>query len=269
MDDDTLAFLVRHGNSLLFAAVLVDQMGLPLPAAPVLLAAGALSRAGDLNAVAAIGLSVVASVLAHAVWYEAGRRGGGRILRSVCRISIEPDVCVRRTEDVFARFGPRTLVIAHFVPGLDTVAQPLAAMSGMPPSSYLAYSLLGAVVWAGSLVGLGYAFGRQLEGALQVALRLGGSLLAIALAALLAYVGWKVFQRQRLLRELRTARIEPGELRRRMDAGERLTIVDLRHPLEREADPRTIPGAIRMAAEELDGRIDEIAGEGEVILYCA
>ncbi len=266
--DDALGFLIRHGYSTLFVLVLVDQLGLPLPAAPFLLAAGALAQAGSLNPGAALGLSVLASVLAHGAWYQAGRRGGGRVLRSICRISLEPDVCVRRTENVFARLGAKTLVIAHFVPGLDTVAQPLAGMSGMAPVRYLAFSLLGAVVWAGSFLGLGYAFGREMAGAAQIALRLGTSLLAVALGAFLAYIGWKIFQRRRLLRELRTARISPEELKRRIAAGEPLTIVDLRHPLEREADPRTIPGAIRMAAEELDQRLQEIAKDGEVVLYC-
>ncbi len=266
--DDALYFLIRHGYAVLFAAVLVDQLGMPVPAAPFLVAAGALVRADRLSPAAVIGLAVLASLLGHTAWYEAGRRGGGKILRIVCGVSLEPDVCVRKTENLFARRGAKSLVFAQFIPGLAVVAQPLAGMSGVPLPRFLGFNLLAAVLWAGGFVGGGYMFARQLESAAHVALRLGGSLLLVILGALVAYLGWKVLERQRLLRQLRTARISPEELKHQMDAGEHVTIVDLRHALEFEADPRTIPGALRMAPEELDDRHPEIPRDREVVLYC-
>jgi membrane protein DedA with SNARE-associated domain len=267
--NETLSFLVRHGQSVLFACILAEQAGLPFPGTPFLLAAGALARSGHLSLVVAVAVAVLASLLGHLAWYEAGRRKGDAILNLVCRISLEPDLCVRRTRDLYARYGARSLVIAQFIPGLDIVAQPLAGISGVPLARFVAFNLLGAGLWASVFMALGYVFGGQLEDVARVALRLGTWLLAIVLGLLAAHIGWKVHQRQRLLHELDLARIGPEELERKLAAGEDVLIVDLRHPLEFEADPRTIPGALRMAPEELDTRHGEIPRGREVVLYCS
>src|SRR5215471_10792189 len=147
---------------LLFAWVLADQAGLPLPATPGLLGAGALARARRMDLVSTIALMALASVLGHTAWYEAGRRRGRGVLRWLCRISREPDACVRRGENVLVKNGALTLFIARFVPGVDLVAQPLAALAGFSRARYLAITTLGALLWAGGLVGLGFLFGEPL-----------------------------------------------------------------------------------------------------------
>ncbi len=267
--NDTLAFLLRHGEPLLFAVVLIDQFGIPFPAVPWLLAIGALSRAGQVNLGAMAGLAIAASLLAHVFWYEVGRHGKVNVLRLVCRLALEPDLCVRRTEQLFARRGAATVILAYFLPGLGIVAQPLAGMLGMSRPRFLGLTLVGAVLWAGGFLGVGYVLSREIESVGATAAQLGGSLVGALAAAFAAYLAWKVFQRQRALRKLWIARIGPEELKRRLDANEPVVVVDLRHTLDFEADSRMIPGALHIAMEELEQRIREIPTDREVVLYCS
>src|SRR5260370_2784687 len=249
--NDVLAFLLRHGSAVLFAVVLVEQLGLPVPAVPFLLAAGALAGLGRLSLVPALALSVLASLLSDLAWYEAGRRRGGSILNLLCRISLEPDSCVRRTEDVFARHGARTLLVAKFLPGLNTVAPPLAGVVGMRFLPFALYSAGGPLLWPGTCLLVGDALRAQLDVVALRAAALGGCLAALLATAFLGWLSWKWHDRRSFLRKLEVARIAPEELHRRLEAGEDIVIVDLRGSLDFAADTRTIPGALRLASADL------------------
>ncbi len=253
---------------MLFAWVAAEQIGFPVPAIPLLLAAGALAGAGKLNLGLVIGTAVLASILSDIAWYEVGRRKGMKVLNLLCRMSLEPDSCVRRTEDVFTRHGARSLLVAKFVPGLTTAAPPLAGIFRMRRSRFVFFDAAGAAIWAGAFAGLGWLFSDRLERLAVKAARLGTWVLVILLTSLAAYVLWKYIHRQRFLRRLRIARITPEELKRKLDAGEDMMIVDLRHSMDFEAEPHVIPGAIRLAVEELEGRHNEIPRDRDVILYC-
>jgi len=261
-------FLLRNGYAVLFGIVLLEQAGLPLPALPILLAMGALAAAGHFNLAAALLVTVAACLVADLAWFELGRRHGARILAVLCRISLEPDSCVRRTENVLAAGGARALLFAKFLPGLSTVAPPVAGMVHMRLSRFLLWDIAGALVWAGSYLVLGYAFSSQLERVAELALGLGSRLVVLVVAALAAYVLWKYAQRRRFIRQLAIARITPEELRRRLEAGEDVVVVDLRHSMEFEADPVTVPGAIHVLPDELDARHAKIPRDREVVLYC-
>ena len=266
--DEAFQFLIRHGYSVLFVWVLAEQLGLPLPATPLLLAAGALAGSGQMNLPFAIALAVLASMLGDVSWYEFGRRRGGRVLSLLCRISLEPDSCVRKTETAFVRHGARSLLIAKFVPGLNTMAPPLAGIIGMRLGRFLIFDALGALLYLGSFVVLGYAFSSQLE---QVAARVAGlgfSLLVIFGGGLAAYIVWKYIQRRRFIRSLRIARITPDELKSKIDAGEEVVVVDLRGSLDFDAAPQTIPGAIRMAPEKVEEGHMQIPRDREIVLFC-
>ncbi|HXB54300.1 MAG TPA: VTT domain-containing protein [Vicinamibacteria bacterium] len=259
-----LAFLLHHPLAVLSAAVLADQLGLPLPTGPLLLAAGALAGQGRLDIASALSVCVVASVLGELAWYEAGRRRGSSILSLLCRISLEPDSCVRRTEDVFIRHGARTLLVAKFVPGLATVAPPLAGVIGMRLSRFVPWAGAGALIWAATYFFLGFIFSDQLEDVARHAATLG----AFFVAAFVAWLAWKYAQRQRFLRDLRMARISPQDLHLKLGAGEEIVVVDLRGALDFAADPSVIPGALRVSAEELAERHDLIPRDREIVLYC-
>jgi membrane protein DedA with SNARE-associated domain len=244
-------------------------MGLPLPAVPLLIAAGALAGSGKMNPALAGGLAITAVILADIFWYYLGRYRGSRVLKLLCRISLEPDSCVRRTEDVFARHGAHSLLIAKFVPGLNTAAPSLAGIFRMAVPRFLAFDGLGAVFWVSTFVLLGYCFSDQLEWIAAYFLRWGGWLVMALLGSVAAYILWKYIQRRRFLYRLRVARISPRELLEKLNAGEELMIVDLRQPLDIETVPYAIPGALRIAMEELEKRHQEIPRDRDIVLYCS
>ena len=261
-------FLADYGQAVLFAAVFVEQLGLPIPAGPLLVAAGALAESGRLDPALSVVLPTGAALVANLLWYELGRRKGIRVLQLLCRISLEPDSCVRQTENAFARHGARSLLVAKFVPGLSTVAPPLAGIFRMQLRRFLVFNALGTALWAGTWVALGYAFSDQLASLAAEARRLGARLLTVALASLTIWVGWKFVRRQRFIRSLRIDRITPEELKDKIEAGEKLVIIDLRGSLDFGAEPQTIPGARHVEASGLDGIREELARAPEVILYC-
>jgi len=259
-------FLIRHGYAVLFGWVLLEQMGLPIPAAPLLIAAGALARAGKMNLTFALALALIAVILADLFWYSLGRYRGGRILKLLCRISLEPDSCVRRTENLFVRHGVHSLLVAKFVPGLNTAAPSLAGIFRMPVRRFMIFDFLGALLWVVSVTSLGLIFSDQLK---QIALRWSGWLVAVLAGSLAAYVLGKFIQRRRFIRRLRIARITPKELMDKLRAGETISIVDLRQPMDIEAFPQMIPGALRIAMEEIEERHAEIPRDRDVVLYCS
>lgn len=262
-----ILFLESHGYALLFFWVLVEQSAIPLPSAPLLLAAGALIRTGRLHALAVIATCLLAALIADSVWFELGRRRGQQVLRLLCRISLEPDSCVRQTENAFLKYGMSSLFVSKFVPGLNAVAAPLAGNSKAPYWGFLLYDGAGAVMWSGAYVALGYVFSGQLEAVAASASRMGTRFLLLVLALFAVWIGRKFFQRRRFLRQLDIARITPEELRDRLNAGEDLFVVDLRNRLSQS--PNSIPGAVRISAEELTARGQEIPRDREIILFCS
>lgn len=260
-----LEFVVRHGYSLVFFWVLAEQAALPLPSIPLLMAAGALARIGKLNLAGILLCGLVACLLADCAWFQLGKRRGAKILRFICRISLEPDSCVRKTENLFVRFGLRSLLVAKFIPGLNAVAAPLAGASGVGMARFMAFDSLGSLFWIGAYVGVGYVFSDQLEIAASYALQLGSWLIYFIVGLLAGWIGWKFIQRRRTLRELNVARITAWELRSRLRAGEEIVVLDLRSPLDRT---EAIPGALRFGFEELAERNAEIPRDRDVVVLC-
>jgi membrane protein DedA with SNARE-associated domain len=264
----TLAFLLHHGHVVLLAWVFAEQAGVPVPSLPLLLAAGALAGSHQLNIFASLFIVALAAVSADSIWYQLGLRKGIKVLQFLCKISIEPDSCVRRTEGVFSRQGARSLIFAKFLPGLSTVAPPLAGVFQMRLRRFLIFDVAGSLLWAATFLGIGYVFSGQIERIAEHAASLGGWLAVILVGALASYLGYKFLARRRFMRELRIARITVEELKEKLDAGEDVVIVDLRHSMDFEADPETIPGAFRMDAQELEEKNDRLPRDREIILYC-
>ena len=264
----TVEFLLHHGYVVLLAWVFAEQCGVPVPSIPLLLAAGALAGSHQLNLFASLFIVTFAAVSADSLWYQLGRRKGIKVLQYLCKITIEPDSCVRRTEGVFSRQGARSLILAKFLPGLSTVAPPLAGIFHMRPRRFLLFDAAGSFLWASTFLGLGYVFSGQIERIAEHAASLGGWLVVILVGALASYLGYKFIARRRFLRELRIARITVEELKHKLDSGEDLAIVDLRHSMDFEADPETIPGAFRVDAKELEEKNGLLPRDREIILYC-
>lgn len=264
-----LSFLIQHGYSLLFVWVLLEQAGLPIPSSPLLLAAGALAGTGHMHLAMVIALAVIATLMSDLLWYELGRLQGVRVLKFLCRISLEPDNCVRRTQTRFGKQGARVLLFSKFIPGLNAMSAPLSGVIRMSRRRFLSYDTAGTLFWVCCYALTGYAFSGELERIAARARYLGASVFVVALLALASYIGWKYENRQRFLRNLRIARITPEELKRKMDSGEDVIVVDLRHELDFEAEPETIPGALHLDAADLEEAQEVIPRDREIVLFCA
>jgi membrane protein DedA with SNARE-associated domain len=261
-------YVVAYGLPLIFAIVLLEQLGAPIPAIPVLVVAGALAVERDFSAGQVLAVAVLASLLADFVWYLLGRAQGPRILKTLCKISLSPDSCVRQTESLFERYGMPSLLVAKFIPGFSTIAPPLAGAIRAGVPAFLLYDAGGALLWAGAGVAGGMLFHRAIDRALAFLASLGGWALVALGGALAVFVAAKWWQRQRFYKFLRMARITVDDLRRMMDEGESPIVLDVRTHSARTRDPRRIPGAAVLAVEELDARLKELPRDRELILYC-
>jgi membrane protein DedA with SNARE-associated domain len=196
-----LQFLVQHGYPVLFASVFACQMCLPVPAILFLIAAGALAGSGKLSLVFALGLAIIACLLADMFWYEAGRRWGNRILHFVYGLASDPEAAVRRSKENFHRRGPQTLIFAKFIVGLDATTPPLAGLSGTTRLRFIALDAVGAALWSAAYAGFGYLFCKDLDLAFSYAARFGKLLAIVMLAGLVFTVGRKLFRWFRFMRE--------------------------------------------------------------------
>lgn len=260
--------LLAYGYLLLFAWVLVEQFGIPLPATPVLLAAGALSADQKVNFAAALLAGLAACLISDSAWFFIGRRYGHHVLRILCKLSMEPTLCVRKTQNSFGRRRGTTLLYSKFIPGVATLAAPVAGQNGMSYAKFLLFDAVGAALWTGALLTAGRLFGDALKKDPSLFNWVGRFSGALLILGVLGFFIGRLYRRRMLLRMLVKARLEPDELKAQLDAGEPVYIVDLRHPLELVPDPFTLPGAIHVSPEALAARIHEIPRDRDIVLYC-
>jgi membrane protein DedA with SNARE-associated domain len=261
-------YLVRYGVSLVFLNVFAEQIGAPVPAVPTLMVAGALAREGKMSSTHILLVAVAASLLADWIWFLLGRRYGYRILRTLCRISLSPDSCVRDTEARFERWGLKSLLFAKFIPGFSTVAPPLAGAGKRSTLAFLVYDGIGSLLWAGAAVAAGRLFHHAIADIIDYLENLGIWALVILVGALALFVFVKWWQRARFLRRLRIARITVGELKAMFEREEAPVVLDVRTRSSQERDPRRIPTATVTHADDLDRTIEAISPDREIVLYC-
>jgi membrane protein DedA with SNARE-associated domain/rhodanese-related sulfurtransferase len=260
--------LLTYGYLLLFTWVLIEQLGIPLPATPVLLAAGGLSAEHEMNFGVAFVVGLLACLIADTSWFLIGRRYGHHVLRLLCRLSMEPTICVRRTQDSFGRRRSVMLMFAKFVPGLATLAAPVAGENGMSLGTFLFFDGIGASLWLMALLIGGRLFGDALKRDPNLLAWVGRFSGAILLLAIMGWFGARLYRRRAVLKKLVQSRLEPSELKAELDAGEQVYIVDLRHPLELLAEPYTLPHAVHFSPDALAARKDEIPRDRDVVLFC-
>jgi membrane protein DedA with SNARE-associated domain/rhodanese-related sulfurtransferase len=259
--------LHQYGVLLVFANVLLEQMGLPIPAFPLLIVAGALAVTAELSWPACLLVSLLACLIADLGWYGAGLRHGKRILGFLCRISLSPDTCVSQTEDKFRRWGVKSLVVSKFVPGFNTVAAPLAGSMGAPRSQFLLFSLLGSLFWAGSALTIGAVFHSSIDAVLDMLSTMGSTALIVVLSLLALFILFKYVERQRLYRKLRMARITVPQLREMMEMGCEPVVVDARSLVANDLEA-AIPGALVYRDPEQAVRLKDVPRDRDIIIYC-
>ena len=267
-----IEFFVGHAYAVLFLWVLVEQLGMPVPSIPVLLTAGTLSATHRISAFTALIAVVAACMVSDSVWYLLGRSFGARVIRVLCKLSFEASTCVARTEGYFTRRGPVTLLFAKFIPGLSTVAAPIAGQSGMPYTRFLLYDVSGSLLWSVSFLLAGRFFGDIAKRSQVFFALLTHFAAAVFIIMVVGFILYRVTKQRRFLAQVRELRIDPQEVKAMIDSAhtesDQPYIVDLRHPLDYLPDPRVLPGAVRIGPTELAKRADRIPRDRDVILYC-
>ena len=261
-----IAWLEHAGVAVVFLFVLVEQAGLPIPAYPLLIIAGAWSAQGGASFASILAAAIAACLIADLAWYGAGHRLGSRVLRAMCKVSLEPDSCVSDAERMFTRFGTRVLSFAKFVPGLGAVATAMSGVVGASLPSFVFYDVIGATLWAGVGIALGVTFYDAVDSVfaeLATLGRIGGFVVLAIFAAFLALKWWR---RHQFFQELRMARISVEELSRLRATGSAIIVIDARPSASRVRDGM-IPGAV--AFEALAREVDGAHQRGEAVVYCA
>ena len=260
--------LEDYGLALVFGNVLVEQVGLPIPAVPTLVAAGALAADGRYPPLALVAAALAGCVIGDGTLYLVGRIYGHRVMRLLCGISLSPDSCVQQTSLHFERWGGWTLVLGKFLPGVGTVAPPLAGVTGTGWAKFLALSTLGSLLWIGVAVGAGALFHTQVNELLAWLERMGSTALAIVGALVAAYIAFKWWQRRRFYKTIRMARITVDELRKLIEGKQDPVIVDLRGRSDLARDARSIPGARAIDLAEVDRQLAQFPKDREIVFFC-
>jgi membrane protein DedA with SNARE-associated domain/rhodanese-related sulfurtransferase len=263
-----IALLHTYGLWIVFANVLLEQAGLPIPAYPVLIVAGALAANHEFSWFSCLAVSLLACLMSDLTWYAAGQRFGKRILALLCRVSLSPDYCVSHTEDIFSRWGVKSLLVAKFIPGFNTIAPPLSGALGIRRAIFIPFSIAGAFLWAGTGLAIGAIFHSSIDAVLDVLSTMGSAALICIGVLLAVFLLLKYLERRRFMLELRMARISVPELRDLMDGGLDPVVIDARSTTARLLEP-PIPGAILFAHEDHAEAFDALSREHPIVVYCS
>jgi membrane protein DedA with SNARE-associated domain/rhodanese-related sulfurtransferase len=268
-----IVFFVHYAYWLIFLWVLVEQIGIPIPSIPVLLAAGTLTATHQLSHSRVLLTVLTACLISDSVWFFLGRRYGNSVLKLLCRLSFEASTCVSKTEGYFSRRGPSTLLFSKFVPGLSTVAPPIAGQIGISYARFFLWDLLGSIIWGETFILAGRFFGDLAKKSAPFFSWLGHFAFLIFVVMVLGFLAHRIWMQRKFLRQVRELRLDPEEVKSMIDVAQTNGttppfIVDLRHPLDYLPDPRVLPGALRIGPNELKQHSEIIPRDRDVILYC-
>ncbi len=264
---------IAYAYPILFGWVVMEQLGMPVPSIPLLLMAGTLSATHRVHAEIALLVVVAACAVGDSIWFLLGRTFGARVLQLLCRFSMETSTCVSKTENYFGRHGASTLLFAKFVPGLSTVAPPIAGQTGMSYLRFLGYDMAGSFIWAGTYLYAGRFFGDAIKRDPLLFHLLHHFSIGLVVLVVLGFPIYRWIKQRQFLASVRKLRLEAHELKKMIDdsaagATHPPYIVDLRHPLDYMPDPRVLPGAVRIGPRELADHASRIPLDRDVVLYC-
>jgi membrane protein DedA with SNARE-associated domain len=264
--DRLAAIMTAYGGAAVFAASFLENIGLPIPAFPVFMVAGAFAATGSISAGWALAGAVLGALAADGVWYELGRWRGRRLLSTLCRLSLNPDACVERTEDGFHRRKNTTILFGKFLPGISLVAPPLAGIASFPRHRFILMDFLGSVLWAGLGLGIGWFFGSEIARRTR---EFHGALTWLFGGGALAYFAWRLLYRRYLVRRYSVPRIGAEELRLRMAEDDSPLVLDLRSDRSFEASNVMVEGARRLRPASFHRLAHELPRDRELVFYCS
>ncbi|WP_374579851.1 VTT domain-containing protein [Pseudoduganella sp.] len=263
-----ITLLQQYGVLIVFAVVLVEQMGLPIPAYPILIVAGALAAAGGgANFPLVLAVAMAACLLSDLFWFRAGRRYGKRVLKLLCKISLSPDYCVSQTEDNFRKWGPKSMVVAKFIPGFNTIAPPMAGALGTGIPTFLSFSLLGGLLWSATGLAIGAYFHADVDKVLDVLATMGSTALTVLAILLALFVLAKFIERRRFQKAMQTERISIDELKELLEGGHNPVLVDARSATAQQLEA-PVPGALLAGPDPLEV-IRSLPKDRHIIVYCS
>ncbi|MBB3121045.1 VTT domain-containing protein [Pseudoduganella violacea] len=262
-----ISLLHQYGILIVFGVVLIEQMGLPIPAFPILIVSGALAMEGGTPLPVVLAVSMLACLLSDLFWFRAGRRYGKRILKLLCRISLSPDYCVSQTEDNFKRWGPKAMVVAKFIPGFNTIAPPMAGAMGTGVPTFLIFALLGGLVWSSVGIGIGVYFHSSVDQVLEILSTMGSTALMVLGSLLALFVLFKYIERKRFEKATQTERITIDELKELLSTGQEHVLVDARSLTAQSLEP-AVPGAL-LANGDPVAALAALPKDRIIIVYCS
>lgn len=267
-----ISLLQEYGVLIVFIVVLVEQMGLPLPAYPILIVSGALAmgEGGSGSGMALAGVLAVslgACMLADCFWFRAGRHYGKRVLRLLCKISLSPDYCVSQTEDNFRKWGPKSLIVAKFIPGFNTIGPPLAGALGTRASVFFSFSALGGLLWSLTGISIGAYFHANVDEVLVMLATMGSTALTVLGVLLGLFVLFKYIERRRFQRAMSTERISVEQLKALLADGHEPVLVDARSATAQQLEP-PVPGALLFSGGPLS-ILTALPRDRHIVVYCS
>jgi len=261
-----LQLLITRGAIVVCAASLIESLGAPVPAFPVLLLAGSVAAEYRFSAIPLVLSSAAGFWIGDLAWYTFGRIQGRRVLGLLCRLALNPDACVGRAERRFRRRPAVTVAAAKFIPGLGLMVAPLAGILRMPPLQFAAIDGAAAIAWSAAAVVLGVVYGRRV---IPHVVRTQRAIEILGGAALLAFVAWKVYERRWLVRHYSVDRVDIAELQRLLAAEPRdVLVIDLRSEQAFSGSAQMVPGARRIPPGDFERHIATMPLDKEIILYC-
>jgi len=258
-------FVARYGVAAVFLFTFLENVGLPIPAFPILMLAGAYASTRHAVLLLMVVAAVAGALLADGIWYFVGRWLGKGVLNHLCRISFNPDECLERSVDGFHRRKGATILFAKFLPGVNTIMPPLAGVAAMPLPYFLLLDFAGALMWAAAGVALGFAFGERIAVSARGVQGVMGWLLGVGLAATVA---WRVGYRFWLVKRYATPRLAPEEVHRKMREGEEILVLDLRRDDDFAASDRMVAGAVRVRPASFHRRAHHLPRDRDLVFYC-
>jgi len=261
-----LHLLLTRGLAVVFAASLIESLGAPVPAFPVLLLAGSVAAEYRFSALPLVISSAAGFWIGDLAWYVFGRIQGRRVLGLLCRLSLNPDACVGRAERRFRQRPAMTVAAGKFIPGLSLMVAPLAGILRMPPMQFAAVDGAAAIAWSAAAVMLGVVYGRRV---IPHVVRTQRALGILGVVAVLAFVAWKLYERRWLVRHYSVGRVDISELQRLLAAEPiDILVIDLRGEQAFSGSAQMVPGARRIPPGDFEKHIDTMPLDKEIILYC-
>lgn len=260
--------LQEYGVLIVFAIVLIEQIGMPIPAYPILIVAGALSVDGDFSWPAVLAAAICACLISDGFWFRMGRFYGKRILKLLCRISLSPDYCVSQTEDSFTKWGPKMLIVAKFIPGFNTIASPLAGAMGTRYRTFFGFSVLGGALWSGTGIAIGAFFHSSIDSVLTILSDLGSTALMVLAALLALFIAYKYVERKRFRQSVQIDRVTVDDFKQLMEEGHEPVLVDARSVTAQMMEP-AIPGALLFKGGEPSTEIIALDKKRHIVVYCS